>query len=282
MHPVLVLHGGTGINPDHKRLSPMRRNLRAISAKVYEFLKNHNAHESVSYAVRLLEDDPLFNAGTGSTLQADGQARMSASIMNGTTMQFAGVLNVERVRNPVHVADALLDEIDRVLCGPGATRFARSKKFGTWNVVTAVRKRQWQQHIKDASTGHGTVGAVALDAEGRLAAATSTGGKGFERVGRVSDSGTPAGNYASADAAVSCTGMGEDILDEGLAVRIVTRVTDGMAVRKAFSVTFNEMKSRRRKLAAIGLDSHGQWTWDTTLPLLLAVARTPSRWQESY
>lgn len=282
MQPVLVIHGGTGIKPDHKRIGPMRKNLRAISAKVYDYLKNHNALESVSYAVRLLEDDPLFNAGTGSSLQADGRARMSAAIMNGTTMQFAGVLNIERVRNPVHVADSLLDETDRVLCGPGATRFARSKKFGSWNAVTAQRRRQWMQRAKDASTGHGTVGAVALDMEGRLAAATSTGGKGFERVGRVSDSGTPAGNYASSEAAVSCTGMGEDIIDEVLAARIVVRVADGLAIRKAFSVSFAEMKIRRRRLAAIGLDRHGQWSWDTTLPLLLAVARTSARWQESY
>lgn len=282
MQPVLVLHGGTGVKPDHKRIGPMRRNLRAVSAKVYDFLKNHNALESVSYAVRLLEDDPLFNAGTGSSLQSDGRARMSASIMNGAAMQFAGVINVERVRNPVHVADALLDEADRVLCGPGATRFARSKGFRNWNVITGQRKRQWQQRVKDTGTGHGTVGAVALDAEGRLAAATSTGGKGFERIGRVSDSGTPAGNYASIDAAVSCTGMGEDILDEALAARIVTRVADGMAIKKAFSATFSEMKLRRRKLAAIGLDRHGQWAWDTTLPLLLAVARTATRWVESY
>ncbi len=282
MQPVLVLHGGTGIKPDHKRIGPMRRNLRAISAKVYDFLKNHNALESVSYAVRLLEDDPLFNAGTGSSLQADGRARMSASIMNGAAMQFAGVINVERVRNPVHVADALLDEADRVLCGPGATRFARSKGFGTWNVITGQRKRQWQQRIKDAGTGHGTVGAVALDAEGRLAAATSTGGKGFERVGRVSDSATPAGNYASSEAAVSCTGIGEDILDEALAARIVTRVADGMAIKKAFPASFGEMILRRRKLAAVGLDRHGQWTWETTMPLLLAVARTSTRWVESY
>lgn len=282
VHPVLVLHGGTGLKPDNKRLGPIRRNLRAVSAKVHEYLKYHNALESVSYAVRLLEDDPLFNAGTGSTLQEDGRARMSASIMNGATVQFAGVIDIERVRNPVHIADALLDEDDRLLCGLGATRFARAKGFRAWNVVTAQRRRQWMQRVREATTGHSTVGAIALDADGRLAAATSTGGRGFERVGRVSDSGTPAGTYANGEAAVSCTGMGEDIMDEVLAARLVQRVTDGMTVKRAFTATFSEMKLRRRRVAAIGLDRHGQWAWETTAPMLAAVARTSTRWFESY
>ncbi len=281
-HPVLVLHGGTGIQPGHKRLGPIRRNLRAISAKAYEHLKTHNALETVSFAVRLLEDDPLFNAGTGSSLQADGRARMSASIMDGVTLRFAAVVNIERVRHPVLVADALLDEDDRVLAGPGATRYARSKGFLVWNPVTALRRRQWQQRLREKTGGSGTVGALALDADGALAAATSTGGKGFERVGRVSDSGMPIGNYANAEAAVSCTGIGEDILDEALAVRLVQRVTDGTSLKKAWAVTFGEMTVRRRRVGAVGLDRHGQWVWQTTVPLLAAVARTGTRWAESY
>lgn len=281
VHPVLVLHGGTGIRPESKRLTPIRRNLRAISAKAYEYLKTHNALETVSFAVRLLEDDPLFNAGTGSSLQADGRARMSASIMDGPTLRFAAVLNIERVRHPVLVADALLDEADRVLAGPGATRYARSKQIPTWNPVTALRRRQWQQR-REQATGYGTVGALALDAAGALAAATSTGGKGFEQVGRVSDSGMPIGNYATAEAAVSCTGIGEDILDEALAVRLVQRVTDGASLKRAWAVTFGEMTVRRRRVGAIGLDRHGQWMWQTTVPLLAAVARTAARWAESY
>jgi len=282
VHPVLVLHGGTGIRPEHKRLGPLRRNLRAISAKAYEHLKTHNALETVSFAVRLLEDDPLFNAGTGSSLQADGRARMSAAIMDGPTLRFAAVLNVERVRHPVLVADALLDEEDRVLAGTGAIRYARLKKFPAWNPVTALRRRQWQQRRREQVAGYGTVGALALDAEGALAAATSTGGRGFERVGRVSDSGMPAGNYANADAAVSCTGVGEDIVDEALAVRLVQRLTDGTSLKKAWAVTFGEMTVRRRRVGAVGLDRHGQWAWSTTVPLLAAVARTATRWAESY
>lgn len=279
--PVLVIHGGTGIHPEHKKIGPIRRNLRNISEKAFNYLKTHNALETVSFAVRLLEDDPLFNAGTGSTLQRDGRARMSASIMDGASLRFAAVLNIERVRNPVLVADALLDEQDRVLAGPGATRFARSKGFGVWNPISAARRKQWQQQMRDRSE-HGTVGAVALDMEGRLSAATSTGGKGFEYAGRVSDSGTPAGNYANGKVAVSCTGMGEDILDDGLAMRVALRVEDGMPFKKTMALTLQELKANRRRVGLVALDHQGQWAWETTAPLLVAVARTNTRWSESY
>ena len=142
--------------------------------------------------------------------------------------------------------------------------------------------RQWEQRCREQITAYGTVGALALDADGELAAATSTGGRGFERAGRVSDTGMPIGNYATAEAAVSCTGIGEDILDEALAVRLVQRVTDGASLKAAWTVTFGEMTVRRRRVGAIGLDRHGQWMWQTTVPLLLAVARTATRWAESY
>jgi L-asparaginase len=262
--PVLVVHGGTGIRSDDKRLGPIRKNLRAISEKVYSHLKSHTALETVSYAVQLLEDDSLFNAGTGSSLQEDGRARMSAAIMDGASRRFASVLNIERVRNPILVADALLDEPDRILTGAGATRYARAKGFGIWNPISAVRLRQWQQRKAGREGKHGTVGALALDAEGRLAAATSTGGRGFERVGRVSDSGLPAGNYATAEAAVSCTGIGEDIVDEAVAVRVIQRVADGAALAQAVERTFGELRARKRQLGAVALNRQGQWAWDTT------------------
>jgi len=280
--PVLVIHGGTGVRPDNKRIGPIRKNLRTISERAYDYLKTHNALETVSYAVRLLEDDPLFNAGTGSSLQQDGRARMSAGIMDGSRRRFAGVINIERVRNPILVADALLEEDDRVLAGPGATRFARRRGFGVWNPVSALRRRQWEQRVRDSAAAYGTVGAVALDSDGRLAAATSTGGKGFEHVGRVSDSGLPAGNYANTQAAISCTGIGEDIIDEAVAVRIGQRAADGAVLKKAFALTFDELKTANRHIGAVGLDWHGQWVWDTTTPLLVAVARTATRWAESY
>ena len=280
-HPVLVIHGGTGSRPPRSRLERLRRSLRAICEEAYAHLRTHSALESVALAVRLLEDAPLFNAGTGSVLQEDGRARMSASVMDGSGVRFAAVLNIERVRHPILVAQALLHDEDRVLAGAGAVRFARSLGFPPWNPVTPLRLRQWRRRRRDQSS-LGTVGAVALDRAGRLAVATSTGGKGFERVGRVSDSGLPVGNYANAQAAIACTGNGEDIVDEGLAVRIAQRVADGASLARAFSRTFGELRARRRHAGADGVSRDGRWRWETTLPILLAVAQTRARRVESF
>jgi L-asparaginase len=118
---------------------------------------------------------------------------------------------------------------------------------------------------------------VVLDQAGRVAAGTSTGGKGFERIGRVSDSAMPAGNYASALAGVSCTGIGEDIIEECLAARIVIRVTDGLSVEQAFQRSLEESGSRQRDLGAIGLSAHGTIAWGKTSEILLAAYHTGDR-----
>ena len=259
----------------------MRRSLRAVCEDAYAYLETRSAVDGVRFAVRRLEDDPLFNAGTGSVLQRDGKARMSASIMDGALRRFSAVLNIEGVRHPVDVASALQGEEDRVLAGSGAVRFAREQGIAPWNSVTPVRLHQWQRRVRDRSA-QGTVGAIALDVDGRLAAATSTGGKGFERVGRVSDSGLPVGNYADDQVAVSCTGLGEEIVDEALAVRIAQRVADGRSLAQALALTFRELRARERRVGAIGLDRRGRWAASTTLPVLFAVTRTPARMTETF
>ena len=257
-----------------KRRERIRRRLRHISEETFRFLQQHSALASVVFAVQRLEDDPLFNAGTGSVLQRDGVARMSASVMDGATLQFAGVLNIERVKNPVLVAQALLPKPDTVLAGTGALRFARFAGFAPWDAVTPQRRRQWRQALESSQ---GTVGAVALDREGHLAAATSTGGRAMVEPGRVSDSGMPVGNYANERAAVSCTGHGEAIMSEALAVRLAQQVLDGRSLRTAFSSTFRELTRRRREVAAIGVDRAGRLVWASAVPVLYATGYTKSR-----
>jgi L-asparaginase len=276
---VLLIHGGAGSQARPADREDRRRRLRRILEASYAYLQKHSALEAVVEAVRRLEDDPAFNAGTGSLLQADGVARLSASVMDGPSRVFAAALNVEQVRNPVLIARALLDQSEHVLAGEGARRFARSIGLKRWNPVTPARRKQWQARQRGR---HGTVGAVARDAQGRLAAATSTGGRGFERPGRVSDSGTPAGNYAIPDAAVSCTGDGEHILDEGLAVRIAQRVADGAPLAEAAGRTLAELRQRRRELGWICLDARGGWQALTTLPILYAVGRAGRRRLEAF
>ena len=116
----------------------------------------------------------------------------------------------------------------------------------------------------------GTIGVVALDCNGNIAAGTSTGGKGLERIGRVSDSAMPAGNYADASAGVSCTGIGEDIMEECLAAKVVIRVTDGMTLPEAMQKSMSESRSRKRELGAIAIARDGTICWGKTSEVILA------------
>lgn len=243
MEPKIIIHGGffseSGTNDDVKRAKQTA--LKEIVEKSHAYLQDHTAVEAVAYAVSLLEDCDLFNAGTGSQIQSDGKIRMSAAIMDGTTSKFAGVINIEDVRNPVFVAQSLLNYEDSVLGGPEALSFARGIGVEHYNPETPQRRREFE--VKTAAAARkGTVGCVAIDAAGRLAAATSTGGKGFEMPGRISDSATVAGNYANEFAAVSCTGVGEDIVSGAVAAKIVTRVTDGLSLKEAADRTMKELK----------------------------------------
>ena len=268
IQPTLILQGGAG---RAWRNSSAGRGIRKKIAKIlklaYQRLLDSDALEAVTYAVRLLEDDPAFNAGTGSQLQADGKARLSASIMDGSTERFAAVINLERIKNPVLVARALLDQEDRILAGAGALRFAKEMGLKEKDTRTRESVRRWRKW-KDEN-GYDTVGASALDRFGSLASATSTGGRGFERPGRVSDSGMPVANYADGLCAVSATGIGEEIIDEGLAIKIATRVRDGLSLQRAFDKTFREVRGAGRKMGAVGLDSKGNVVYATTTEVLI-------------
>lgn len=253
----LIIHGGFFSESDqsHEVKSAKQNSLKQIAAQSFEFLKNHSAEETVVYAVSLLEDDELYNAGTGSQIQSDGKIRMSASLMNGQNQKFSGVINIENVKNPIKVAQVLMKEDDRVLGGEGAKKYASENGFGDFSTEIPQRRKEYEEKLKNG--GKGTVGCVALDENGTLAAATSTGGKGFEIVGRISDSATVAGNFANQYCAVSCTGVGEDIVSNATAAKIVTRVTDGMSIKEAFGRTFAELKDIDGFAGAIAIDRNG-------------------------
>lgn len=257
MQPKVIIHGGffSESSTTAEVKAAKQAALLKIARAAHMYLQQHTAVETAVYAVALLENDPLFNAGTGSQIQSDGHIRMSASLMDGQTALFSGVINVENIQNPIHLAALLQKEADRVLGAEGAYFYAREAAFPNYNPEIPQRRAEYEAKL--AATGVGTVGCVALDGDGRLAAATSTGGKGFERVGRISDSATVAGNYANEYCAVSCTGVGEDIVSAALAAKIVTRVTDGMPIDLAFSKSFQEMKAYDGFAGAIAIDKLG-------------------------
>jgi L-asparaginase len=253
----IIIHGGffSESSTNQETKVAKQEALLRIVKESYAYLQTHSAVETVVYAVSLLEDDALFNAGIGSQIQSDGKIRMSASLMDGTTEKFSGVINIEDVKNPIQVAEVLMKVDDRVLGGSGATNFARQHGFEVFS--TEIPQRRSEYEAKLASAGTGTVGCVALDANGNLAAATSTGGKGFEIPGRISDSATVAGNYVNSVCGVSLTGVGEDIVSGAVAAKIVTRVTDGFTLEKAFEKTFAELKPYDGFAGAIAIDKNG-------------------------
>ena len=177
------------------------------------------------------------------------------------------VINIENVQNPIFVAQRLMKEDDRVLGGEGATKYAAQEGFPLFSTETEERKKEYIS--KKESAGTGTVGCVVLDNQGKLAAATSTGGKGFEIPGRVSDSATIAGNFANEHCAISCTGVGEDIVSSGLATKIVTRVTDGLSLTDAFKKSFDELKPYDGFAGAIGVSRNGDVFFSESHPKIV-------------
>ncbi|MEZ2234973.1 isoaspartyl peptidase/L-asparaginase [Microcoleus sp.] len=295
VQPKLVIHGGAGSSLHSKGgIEAVRKSLYHVLEEVYPLLKDGaSAVDAVVRGCRLLEDDPRFNAGTGSVVQSDGQIRMSASLMDGFVQRFSGAINVSRVQNPIELAKFLQTSDDRVLSDYGSAELLRELHLPIYDPMTDLRLHEWMEERKGnfsramatvvaepaspplsplgkgGERGVGTIGVVALDAEGRLAAGTSTGGKGFERIGRVSDSAMPAGNYATGSAGVSCTGIGEHIMDECLAARIVIRVTDGFSLKAAFERSFGEADEHKRDFGAIGIDATGAIACGKTSDVLL-------------
>jgi L-asparaginase / beta-aspartyl-peptidase len=204
-----------------------RRGLERALAAGHAALKDGGAAlDAVCAAVVALEDDPLFNAGRGACYNTDEKHELDAAVMDGATRRAGAVAAVSRIRNPVLAARAVMEKSSHVLLiGAGAERFARAQGvalappeyFATPSRLAALRRR--------ALGHHGTVGAVALDAHGRLAAATSTGGYTGKLPGRVGDSPIiGAGTYADELCAVSGTGLGEAFMRTVLAYDVAARL----------------------------------------------------------
>jgi beta-aspartyl-peptidase (threonine type) len=224
MKPVIAIHGGAGVMRRDKPGEQQRAVLKRALESAHE---QKTALDAVTAAVVVLEDSPLFNAGRGSCFNADGEIEMDASIMDGEGLRAGAVAAVKRIRNPVLAARAVMEKTRHVLlAGHGAARFARAQGlalekpayFATENRLSAL-KRNLRYH-------HGTVGAVALDQDGNLAAATSTGGYTGKLPGRIGDSPLiGAGNYADNRAcAVSGTGLGEAFIRAAVAYDVAARM----------------------------------------------------------
>lgn len=259
----LIIHGGffSESHTNEQTKIDKQKALKYIVEEGFDYLKNHTSLQTVIYVISLLENNPLFNAGTGSQIQSDGIIRMSAALMDGKSLKMSGVINIENVKNPILVAEKLLSYDDKILGGSGAIKFAREHHFDFYNPEISQRKEEYSDRLKNDDLNAlptSTVGCVCIDNLGEIAVATSTGGKGFEIPGRISDSATVAGNYANEFCGVSLTGVGEDIVSNAMAAKIVTRVTDGMNLEKAFEKSFAELKKIDGFAGAIAIDYRGE------------------------
>ena len=222
MEPKIILHGG--IESKNTRDKEKIENvLEEICQRAYEQLIKTNAVDAVEYAIAIMEDDSLFNAGTGAMLQFDGVQRMDASIMDGYTLNSGAVAQIRSVRNPIKVARIVMEKTKhRLIVGDEAQKFAYLNGVGYYDPLTREAFERWFDNKNSISGAHyGTVGAVAIDKDGRIAAGTSTGGWVTALPGRTGD--VPiigAGTYADKYIGVSCTGDGDKISAIGLAHRV--------------------------------------------------------------
>lgn len=263
----IVVHGGVA---SHKKKEIQRNGVREAVRAGYEVLsRGGSAVDASEKAVVIMEDNPVFNAGTGSALGTDGQAEMDASIMSDD-LNCGAVAAIKWVRNPVRVARCVMDKTDHVLlAGDGATRFAWMMGFDYANVVTEERKRMLEKELGNLATDHpyfprmkgllrsqplGTVGAVAMDEKKRIAAATSTGGMTMNLPGRVGDSAIiGVGTYVDSRGGASTMGHGECIMKMGLARTVIDRLED-LSAQEAADEVISEATNRGCHCGVIVID----------------------------
>jgi beta-aspartyl-peptidase (threonine type) len=280
----LVIHGGAGamksalLDPEQDRRA--RAGLEAALVAGAEILeKRERAIDAVEAAVRVLEEDSCFNAGRGSVLTASGCIELDAAIMDGRTRAAGAVSGLRTTRAPISLARELLEHGPHVfLSGHGADDFARQHGFeqvdNSWFEI-AERRRQLDEVLGeggfDDEIKYGTVGAVAVDVDGNVAAATSTGGLTAKRWGRVGDSPLiGAGTYADdRSAAVSATGSGEYFIRAVAAHQLAERVRlAGQSLQKALDAVLADIGELGGKGGLIAVAPDGEAAWGFTTPAM--------------
>jgi beta-aspartyl-peptidase (threonine type) len=241
--PAIIVHGGAGPIKDDSLPARLDVCKAAAQAGWTVLQRSGTAVDAAEAAVVVLEDNPLFNAGTGSTLNSLGKIEMDAAIMEGHSLRAGAVAAVSGIKNPIQLARRVMDDGRHVmLVAEGALLFARQKGISEWPMASLVvdrERKRWESK-------HGTVGCVAFDTRGLLAAATSTGGIFNKLPGRVGDSPlVGCGTYADDYGAVSCTGDGEAIIRVLLARNAVSYLQEGSEPMKAAKQSMTDLDDDR-------------------------------------
>jgi beta-aspartyl-peptidase (threonine type) len=267
--PVLILHAGAGsVAPDQigpERLAAYRTALEEALRTGWAVLSSGgSAVDAVEATIRVMEDSPRFNAGRGAVFNADGRNEMDAAIMDGWTHRAGAVAAVQRIRNPISAARAVMERTRHVLLvGAEADRWAAGEGLQTEPPRYFFTDRRWkslQNHVAAQAKMHGTVGAIALDQQGHLAAGTSTGGLTGKLPGRVGDSPiVGAGTWADRGCAISGTGEGEFFIRYTVARDICARVEErGQSLQRAAdAVILHELVDLHAEGGVIAMDAQG-------------------------
>ncbi len=252
MNPIILIHGGAWDIPD-SLITPHREGVKHAAIRGMKALSG-SALDAVETAIRYMEDDPTFDAGTGSFLTKAGEVELDAIIMEGKGMTAGAVGAVKKIKNPISLARKIMECSDTLfLVGKGAELFATEQKIPLINNDELIIERErirWKTLIEHKKATedffkHGTVGAVALDETGRLVAGTSTGGTPLKQPGRIGDSPLiGAGTYATAQCAVSCTGWGEAIMKASLAKTLADLIETGLSPQNAAQEAISRLEKR--------------------------------------
>lgn len=270
MNPRIIVHGGAG----RHEIDQPQDILETAADSGYAAMEEGTAVDAVETAVNVLEDHPAFNAGNGAKYQLDGNPRPEAAIMTGNG-DAGAVTDLDGICHAISVARAIMEQTHHVmLSGPFATQFADHCGFDRQDLSSEKAATEWEkmhamvedlsfdetiETLKEYDTG-GTVGCVAIDADGSLAAGTSTGGRSPQLAGRMGD--TPmigCGTYCNEHAAVSATGIGEAIITMTLARRCVEYREDGMQPAVATENAIKALEEKTdRHAGVIMLDDNGE------------------------
>ena len=272
----MIVHGGAG-NVPPERVESAQAGCKEAALVGWRILQaGGTALDAVEAAVRSLEDNPMYNAGTGASLTRDGTIELDAGIMEGHTLRVGAVAAVEFIKNPISLARRVMASPHVLLVGKGAQEFAQEQGIPLYefeNLLTERQHRIWLENraqADDESRGeprflrrevgslqareekHGTVGAVAIDRSDTLAAATSTGGIHNKHPGRVGDSPlVGCGFYADENAAISSTGYGEDFIRLLIAKRAADFVGRGETAREAAEAAIAVLSARATGLGGL-------------------------------
>ena len=274
----MIVHGGAGLIPDDRKKAASTGCRAAVEAGWRALLAGGSALDAVQTAIMALEDNPGFNAGTGAVLTLDGRAELDAGLMDGDELQVGAVAGVQRIKNPILLARAVLASPHALLVGVGAEQFATEAGLPLCDpeeLVTAAQRERWRRGYREGDavnvgpalggldvgavatngvpenvhaddTKHGTVGAVAIDAQGRVAAGASTGGIAAKHPGRVGDTPLAGCGFAAERGlgGVSCTGQGEDFIRLTLARRALDFIAGGMSAQDAADAAIQLLGAR--------------------------------------